>query len=224
MEVRVANGSILLCTHEIQNCQLVIQGHCFSVNLKVLPLQCYDTILGMDWLESFSPMDIHWSQKWLAFHHHDKPIKIQGILPQIYTLETISEVERTHLEVTADIWCMVEVSMLSQQQTQSSEIPEQLQDIIQQFAHLFEKPQGLPPQRSHAHSIPFIPGAQPFRLRPYRYNPAQKDEIEAQVKELLALCVDYRRLNSMTVKNSYPMPVIDELMNWLGQYGSLLWI
>jgi len=46
------------------------------------------------------------------------------------------------------------------------------------------------------HSIPFLPGAQPFRLRPYRYNLAQKDEIEAQVKEFLA--------NGMIVPSSSP--------------------
>jgi hypothetical protein len=50
-QVRVANGNILQCTHELLDCPLTIQGHCFSVNLKILPLMCYDIILGMDWLE-----------------------------------------------------------------------------------------------------------------------------------------------------------------------------
>ena len=102
------------------------------------------------------------------------------------------------------------------------------------------------PKISHAHSIPFLPSAQPFRLRPNRYNPSQKDEIENQVKELLAqgmitsssspfaspvllvkkksgewhLCVDYRRLNSMTVENRYPMPIMDELLD---QLASAVW-
>jgi len=50
---------------------------------------------------------------------------------------------------------------------------------------LFAKPIGLPPKRHISHTIPLVPRAQPFRLRPYRYNPAQKDEIEKQVQELL---------------------------------------
>lgn len=86
-----------------------------------------------------------------------------------------------------------------------------------------------------------MPGAQPFKLRPYRYSPAQKDEIEQQVQELLRngmiqessspfaspvllvkkkagewrLCVDYRRLNALTVKNSYPMPIMEEFLDEL---------
>lgn len=196
LSVRVANGSILMCTHEIKHCPLLIQGHCFYVNLKILPLQCYDIVLGMDWLESFSPMEIHWSQKWLSFPYNGTDIKLQGLLPQLHSLEIISDSERQHMETTSDIWCVLELSLIQQQDTQSSVIPDQLQHLIQQYKHLFDKPQGLPPQRSHMHSIPFLPGAQPFRLRPYRYNLAQKDEIEAQVKEFLA--------NGMIVPSSSP--------------------
>lgn len=44
IKVRMANGRVM-CTHEIQNCQVWICGNCFTVSLKVLPLQCYDLIL-----------------------------------------------------------------------------------------------------------------------------------------------------------------------------------
>lgn len=99
----------------------------------------------------------------------------------------------------------------------------------------------MPPKRHVNHAIPLITGAQPFRLRPYRYNPAQKDEIEKQVQELLnnglikesnspfpspvllvkkktgdwRMCVDYTRLNALTVKNKFPLPVIDEIIDEL---------
>jgi hypothetical protein len=52
---------------------------------------------------------------------------------------------------------------------------------------MFDKPQGLPPQRKVDHAIPLLLGAQPFSIRPYRYTPQQKDEIEKQVQEMLDL-------------------------------------
>lgn len=84
-------------------------------------------------------------------------------------------------------------------------------------------------------------GAQPVNLRPYRYNPELKDEIERQIAEMLdsgviqhsqsawsspallvrkkdgtwRLCVDYRQLNNVTVKSKYPVPIIEELLDEL---------
>jgi hypothetical protein len=89
------------------------------------------------------------------------------------------------------------------------------------------------------HHIPLIASATLVNVKPYRYSPAQKDEIEHQLKEMLKngiiqpsvspfaspvllvrknngswrFCVDYRRLNALTVKNKYPMPVVEELLD-----------
>jgi len=78
-------------------------------------------------------------------------------------------------------------------------------------------------------------------LRPYRYNLAQKTEIEQQIREMLdkgwiqtstspysspvllvrkkmgdwCLCVDFRRLNALTIKNKYPLLIIEELLEEL---------
>jgi hypothetical protein len=85
------------------------------------------------------------------------------------------------------------------------------------------------------------PESKPINFRPYRYSHQQKDELEKIIQELLncgtikpssspfaspallvrkkggtwRLCVDYRQLNSQTVKNQYPIPVIDELLDEL---------
>lgn len=78
ISVLVADGRILLCTHEITNCPLTIQGHLFYITLKILPLGCYDIILGMDWLEFHSPVVIYWKLKSISFDYHTVNVTLQG--------------------------------------------------------------------------------------------------------------------------------------------------
>lgn len=57
--------------------------------------------------------------------------------------------------------------------------------LLQEFECVFAPPSGYPPARQFDHAIPLIPGASPIQVRPYRYPPAVKDEIERQVTEML---------------------------------------
>jgi hypothetical protein len=59
VHVTVANGAEILCAYELPNLMWEIQGHTFQCSFKIIPLGCYDAILGMDWLSSHSPMNIH---------------------------------------------------------------------------------------------------------------------------------------------------------------------
>jgi hypothetical protein len=120
-------------------------------------------------------------------------------------------------------------------------IPEDVQSLVAEHQQLFQPPASLPPSRAYDDKIPLIPGVKPINVKPYRYSPTQKDEIERQVKEMLAngiiqpssgpfffpvllvknkdgswrFCVDYRQLHSISVKNKYPLPVVDELLDEL---------
>lgn len=51
-------------------------------------------------------------------------------------------------------------------------LPKEVQALVEEFSDLFLPPTGLPPKRASEHTIPLLPGSQPFRLRPYRYNVA----------------------------------------------------
>lgn len=65
-------------------------------------------------------------------------------------------------------------------------IPESIQQLVQDNSALFQEPVDLPPIRPFDHHIPLIPGVKPVNMKPYRYYPTQKDEIEKQIKDMLS--------------------------------------
>ena len=146
----------------------------------------------------------------------------QGLLLQVSQLTESSDQEPVHLSA-------------------SQQIPPAVQLVLQQYASVFKEPQGLPPLRGHEHQILLKEGTQPICQRPYRYPFYQKTEIENIVKELLEsssirpsqspfsspvllvrkadgswrMCIDYRGLNKETIKDKFPIPVVDELLDEL---------
>jgi hypothetical protein len=114
--------------------------------------------------------------------------------------------------------------------------------IIVSHIKVFERiPLGPPPDRGFEHIIELEEGAKPVITTPYRHPKKFKDEIERAIKELLEMghirpssspfassvvsvkkkdgtmrmCIDYRALNKKTIKNTYPIPWIDELLDEL---------
>ena len=64
-------------------------------------------------------------------------------------------------------------------------LPSEISELLHQFSDIFAEPTQLPPKRAHDYTIPLKPGAQPFKLIPYRYPHSQKIEIENQVSNML---------------------------------------
>lgn len=82
--VKVANGQLMQCEAIILGCQFTLEGHQLRHDLCILHLNSYDLILGMDWLEHHSSMQIHWSAKWMIFLH-------EGTSVMLHDLSAISE-------------------------------------------------------------------------------------------------------------------------------------
>ena len=102
-------------------------------------------------------------------------------------------------------------------------------------------PPGLPPSREVDHKIELIAGAQPPSRPTFRMSARELEELKQQLEELtkagfiqsskspfgvpilfvkkkdgtMRMCVDYRALNEITIKNSYPLPRVDELFDRL---------
>jgi len=79
IQVAVANGDKLQSNHQVLNFSWWSQGHTFTTDARVLPLQYYDMVLGMDWLEQHSPMWIHWKRKLLRFSYQGSRISLKGV-------------------------------------------------------------------------------------------------------------------------------------------------
>jgi len=131
-------------------------------------------------------------------------------------------------------------SGLQPEDTTSTLSPE-MRKLIDEYKDVFSSIQDLPPFRNTGHTIPTEPGSKPPFRPMFRLSPKELAEVERQVAELLKLgliepssspygapvlfvgkkdgslrmCIDYRALNKITVKNKYPLPRIDQLMDSL---------
>lgn len=63
LKVQIADGGQLACSKMIPGCNWWMQGHSFKSDFKLIPWGSYDIILGMDWLEKHSPMQVDWTNK-----------------------------------------------------------------------------------------------------------------------------------------------------------------
>jgi hypothetical protein len=118
----------------------------------------------------------------------------------------------------------------------------EIHEIIDKHSKVFGPiPPGVPSDRGFEHIIELEEGAKQVITTPYRHPNKYKDEIEKEIKELLDMghirpssspfaslvvlvkkkdgtmhmCIDFRTLNKKTIKNRYPIPRIDELLDEL---------
>ena len=89
---------------------------------------------------------------------------MQGILPD-EPEQLLLQIEHTEPVMSSDHDAITVLAPISQ--------------LLEEFSDLFQPPTSLPPSHACNHEIPLLPGAQPIFIRPYRYPPKFKDEIEA---------------------------------------------
>lgn len=154
-----------------------------ATNMKVLDTGVYDAILGDVWLKSHSPMTCNWDTRTIKFHDLGTLVKIQGVLPAAVSVSELSAEQLVKWEKGNELWDYAIVEHMTP--TSEPVIPPSIEQLLLQYQDVINDPKTLPASRIHDHTVPLIPGSTPVNSRPYKYSPHHKDEIEAQVKQLM---------------------------------------
>nr|GEX63940.1 putative reverse transcriptase domain-containing protein [Tanacetum cinerariifolium] len=215
-EVELADGKVVSTNTVLQGCTLALYNHCFQIDLLPTRLGSFDVNISMDRL-SYHRGVIDCYEKFVRIPlsngeilevHGERPKKDHGSLACIKADE------------------------------------KKLDDIrvVRHFLKVFpDDLSGLPHVREIEFRINLITGALPVVQSPYRLAPSVMSELSNQLKELqekgfirpshspwgalvlfvkkkhgaMRMCIDYRELNKLTIKNRYPLPRSDDLFDQL---------
>jgi hypothetical protein len=228
--VKVAGGGTLWSGAYIPPTTFTIQNETYENQFRILELPSYDIILGCDWQARHSPIGFDYVNRHLSIV---KDGHKQLCIPACNTIVQATEIDAAEFDKRLQAGATGYVINLVQQSSSTSpSVPAEIEVIIQQFDDVFAPPGELPPTRTCDHTIPLQDSAMPPNTRPYRVPHKHKEELDRQIRELLEskiirpstspfaspiilvnkkdhswrLCVDYRKLNALTVKKiPYPL-------------------
>lgn len=182
-----------------QGMVMSVQGYQFKADCFAIPLQGFDVVLGIRWLNALGRVIWDGPNKSVEFHHNSTPLvwrgesKTQG--KQHVSLHALECQEETLANWFSDeeVFTTPGFALPTEAQAPKPSIwalaqvaPSDLLDkVINKFSRVFEKPIGLPPKRDCDHRIRLLQGSNPVAVRPYRYPHLLKDEIERQCAEML---------------------------------------
>jgi hypothetical protein len=188
----------------------------FSTNLIVLDAVDLDAILGMDWLTTNKGF----------IDCYNRTVTLTNCQGKTIMFGT-RRISTSHGKLN-----QLDMAELSK-------VP-----IVCEYPDVFpEELPGMPPDREIEFVIELAPGTAPIYKKPYRMAPSELVELKKQIKELLEkgfvrpisspwgslvlfakkkdgtlrLCIDYRALNMVTIKNKYPLPWINDLFDQLAE-------
>ncbi|GJT35404.1 reverse transcriptase domain-containing protein [Tanacetum coccineum] len=203
----------------------------------------YDVIIGMDWLTKYQAV-IDCAKKIVRIPFGSEILIFHGDGSRNKRGTRLNIISCTKTQKYLLQGCHVFLAHITIKETGDKSKKKQLQDvpIVKNFPEVFpEDLPGLPHTRQVEFHIDLVPGAAPVARAPYRLAPSEMKELADQLQELsdkgfirpssspwgapvlfvkkkdgsLRMCIDYRELNKLTVKNRYPLPRIDDLFDQL---------
>ncbi|KAA3461275.1 DNA/RNA polymerases superfamily protein [Gossypium australe] len=235
--IKVSNplGKSVLVDKVCRNYPLMFRDIYFPTNLMLLPFDEFDIILGMDWLTLHDAI-VNCKRKTINLKcPNDEIVRVESSdLNGLSTVISVLKAQRYVKKGSEAYFAYVIDSKVSEKEVES--VP-----IVCEFSDVFPELPGLPPIREVEFGINLLPGTAPISIAPYRMAPTKLKELKSQLQELtdrglvrlsfspwgapvmfvkkkdgtMIMCIDYRRLNKVTIKNKYLFPRIDDLFNQL---------
>jgi hypothetical protein len=235
IELEVPGGKNFLLFDVCRECRITIDEEDLGVDLIPMVLGEFRVIIGMDWLSRYHA-NVRCASKTIEVHSPSgRRLIIQGERRVEAKLCTLVEATKYMLNGGKSYLAYVVNTTLTAPVL--SEVP-----VVNEYPDVFpDDLPGLPPEREVEFRIELIPEARPVAKAPYRLAPTEMRELMNQLQELLEkgfirpsvspwgapvlfvrkkdgtlrMCIDYRELNKLTVKNRYPLPRIDDLFDQL---------
>ncbi|GJZ54117.1 putative reverse transcriptase domain-containing protein [Tanacetum coccineum] len=206
-------------------------------------LGSFDVIIGMDWLRRCHAV-IVCDEKLVQVPYGNETLTFCGNKSSNERESRLAVISYSKAQEYMAKGCQVFLAQISAKKEEDKSEGKQIKDvpIVRDFPEVFpEDLPGLPPARPVEFQIDLIPGAAPVARAPYRLAPSEMKELSEQLQELsdkgfirpssspwgapvlfvkkkdgsFRMCIDYRELNKLTVKNRYPLLRIDDLFDQL---------
>ncbi|GJU82423.1 putative reverse transcriptase domain-containing protein, partial [Tanacetum coccineum] len=242
-DVELVDGKIVVVDTIMRGCTLNFLNHPFSIDLMPVELRSFDVIIDMDWLRRCHAM-IAYYEKLVRIPYGNETLIFLGNESNDGRESRLAIISCSMTQEYMAKGCQIFLAQISAKKEEDKSEGKQLKDvpIVRDFPEVFpEDLSGLPPTRPVEFQIDLIPGAAPVARAPYRLAPSEMKELSEQLQELsdkgfirpssspwgapvlfvkkkdgsFRMCIDYRELNKLTVKNRYPLPRIDDLFDQL---------
>ncbi|GJV86397.1 putative reverse transcriptase domain-containing protein [Tanacetum coccineum] len=241
--VELADGRIVGLNTIIRGCTLNFLNHPFNIDLMPVELGSFDVIIGMDWLAKYHAV-IVCAEKIVRIPFGDEILIVRGDGSSNKHGTRLNIISCTKAQEYLTKGCHVFLANITATKDEDKSKEKRLEDVpvVQEFPEVFpEDLPGIPPTQQVEFRIDLVPGATPVARAPYRLAPSEMKELAEQLQELMdkgfirpssspwgapvlfvkkkdgsfRMCIDYRELNKLTVKNRYPLPRIEDLFDQL---------
>ncbi|KAJ9545125.1 hypothetical protein OSB04_024832 [Centaurea solstitialis] len=234
-EADTANGRVWV-REFAKGCTVELEGCLVPVVLRLIPMEGLDVVLRMDWMIK-NKVKIDCEQKMVRINLPDGRTAVVYGTKRNRSTSLISVIKANRCIRKGCVWFMAYVVDSGKDKLEVKDV-----EVVRDYPEVFlEDLVNLPQDREIEFRIHLVPGATPIAKAPYRLAPSELKEMLAQLQELLdkgfilpstspwgapvlfvkkkdgtmRMCIDYRELNKVIVKNKYPLPRIDDLFDQL---------